>query len=258
MRERSAPARLAVRLAKRFVVGTPLEAPVKRAHAALTGSKNSLYDALTIDVMRRVLRPDSNAVDIGAFEGAMLRHILRFAPRGRHLAFEPLPGRAEQLQRAFPGVRVYPCALGETPGETSFHHVIRYPALSGLKRRVDLESSEDVREERVTVETLDRIIPEETPIALVKMDVEGGELGVFRGAIRTLRRTRPVIVFECGLGGADSYGAGPGEIFDLVTGAIGLRLSLLDAWLSGKDPLPRSAFVDQFERSINFYFIAHP
>jgi hypothetical protein len=90
------------------------------------------------------------------------------------------------------------------------------------------------------------------------MDVEGGELGVFRGAIRTLRRTRPVIVFECGLGGADSYGAGPGEIFDLVTGAIGLRLSLLDAWLSGKDPLPRSAFVDQFERSINFYFIAHP
>jgi FkbM family methyltransferase len=250
--------RFAKRIAQRLVVGTRFEAPVKRAHFALTGSKNSLYDALTIDVMRRVLCADSNAVDIGAFEGAMLRHILRFAPRGRHLAFEPLPGRAEKLQRTFPGVRVYPCALGPAPGETAFHHVIRYPALSGLRRRVDLESSEDVREERVTVETLDRMVPEEDPIALVKMDVEGGELGVFRGGIRTLRRTRPVIVFECGLGGADSYGAGPGEIFDLVTGAVGLKISLLDAWLSGSGPLSRGAFVDQFERSINFYFIAHP
>ena len=250
--------RFAKRIAQRLVVGTRFEVPVKRAHFALTGSKNSLYDALTIDVMRRVLRPDSNAIDIGAFEGAMLRHILRFAPRGRHLAFEPLPGRAEKLQRAFPTARIYPYALGRYPGETLFHHVVRYPALSGLMRRIDLESSEDVREEQVTVETLDRMVPREETIAFVKMDVEGGEFDVFRGGILTLCKSRPVIVFECGLGGADSYGAGPGEIFDLVTGAIGLRLSLLDAWLSGRDPLSRSAFVGQFERSINFFFIAHP
>lgn len=250
--------RFGKRIVQRLVVGTRFEAPVKRAHFRLTGSKNSLYDALTIEVMRRVLRADSNAVDIGAFEGGMLRHMLRFAPRGSHLAFEPLPGRAEKLQRAFPTARIYPYALGESPGETAFHHVVRHPALSGLRRRIDLESSEDVRVERVTVETLDRSVPEEVPIALVKMDVEGGELGVFRGGIRTLRRTRPVIVFECGLGGADSYGAQPGEIFDLVTATIGLKLSLLDAWLSGGNPLSRSAFVDQFDQSINFYFIAHP
>ncbi len=256
--ERPAAARLAIRLVKRFVQGTWLEEPAKRAHFALTHRKNSLYDALTIEVMRRVLHPDSNAIDVGAFEGGMLKHIVRLAPGGSHLAFEPLPSLHERLRRAFPRVRVLPYAVGDAPGETTFQHVVRYPALSGLKRRIDLDPSEVVRGEAVTVETLDRTVPEAFPVALVKIDVEGGELGVFRGGIGTLRRTRPVIVFECGLGGADSYGARPEEIFDLVTETIGLRLSLMEAWLSGRAPLSRAEFAEQFRESLNFYFIAHP
>jgi FkbM family methyltransferase len=258
IRSRPPAARLAIRLAKRFLQGTWLEEPAKRAHHALTGAKNSLYDALTIAVMRRVLLPDSNAIDVGAFEGGMLKHIVRLAPLGSHIAFEPLPSRYEQLRRAFPRVRVHPCALGDKPGEVTFQHVVRYPALSGLKRRIDLDPSEEIRGERVTVETLDRILPEGFPVALVKIDVEGGELGVFRGGVETFRRTRPIIVFECGLGGADTYGAEPEEIFDLVTESIGLRLSLMDTWLSGRAPLSRGEFGERFRKSLDFYFIAHP
>jgi len=258
IRQRPPVARLAIRLAKRFVQGTWLEEPAKRAHYALTGRKNSLYDALTIAVMRRALLPDSNAIDVGAFEGGMLKHIVRLAPLGSHIAFEPLPPRYEQLRRSFPRRRVHPYALGERPGEVTFQHVVRYPALSGLRRRIDLDPSEEVREERVTVETLDRVVPAGFPIALVKVDVEGGELGVFRGGVETLRRTRPIILFECGLGGADSYGAEPEAIFDLVTGPIGLRVSLLEAWLEGRDPLTRAEFAERFRKSLDFFFIAHP
>ncbi len=243
---------------KRFVQGTWLEEPAKRAHFALTRKRNSLYDALTIEVMRRVLRPDSNAIDVGAFEGGMLKHIVRLAPAGSHLAFEPLPERCRELARAFPRVRVLSYALGDATGEAWFQHVVRYPALSGLKRRIDLDLSEAVREETVRVETLDRTVPDGFPVALVKIDVEGGELGVFRGGIATLRRTRPVVVFECGLGGADSYGSEPEQIYDLVTETIGLRLSLMDAWLSGRAALSRAEFAEQFRQSLNFYFIAHP
>jgi FkbM family methyltransferase len=258
VKPRSAPAAFAIRLVKRLVVGTRLEGPVKRAHFAMTGSKNSLYDAMTIAVMRRVLRRDSNAIDVGAFEGGMLSHMFRFAPEGHHMAFEPLPEHYERLHEAFPRAQVHPYALGELNGEITFHHVLRYPALSGARRRIDLEPSVKVREERVTMETLDRMVPEEFPVAFVKIDVEGGELGVLRGGIRTLRRTRPVVVFECGLGGADTYETGPEEVFDFVSGAIGLRLSLLDAWLAGRAALSRDAFIAQFVRSINFLFIAHP
>jgi len=258
IRQRSPAARLAIRLAKRVVQGTWLEEPAKRAHHALTGGKNSLYDALTIAVMRRVLLPDSNAIDVGAFEGGMLKHIVRLAPLGSHFAFEPLPPRYEQLRRAFPRVRVHPFALGEKPGEVTFQHVVRYPALSGLRRRIDLDPAEEIREERVTVETLDRVVPAGSPVAFVKIDVEGGELGVFQGGVETLRRTRPIIVFECGLGGADSYGTEPEAIFDLLTGPIGLRVSLLDAWLAGRSPLTRAEFAERFRKSLDFYFIAHP
>ena len=244
------------RSVQRLVVGTRFEAPVKRLHFALTRSKNSRYDALTIEVMRRVLRPDSNAIDVGAFEGGMLSHMRRFAPRGTHFAFEPLADRYERLVRMFPDVKVYPYAVGASPGEAVFHRAVRYPALSGLQRR-DL-AKEEIQEVRVTVETLDRTIPEELPVALVKIDVEGGELGVFRGGVRTLKRTRPVIVFECGLGGADWFGVKPEEIFDCLAGEIGLRISLLESWLLGGNPLTRSEFASQFRDRLNFYFIAHP
>ena len=111
----------------------------------------------------------------------------------------------EEMRRTFLGVVVHPYALGETSGEVAFHRVRRAPALSGLRRRVDLDAAESVEEIRVTMETLDRVVPHDTPVAFVKIDVEGGELGVFRGAVQTLRRTRPIVIFECGLGGANSY-----------------------------------------------------
>jgi len=258
IRSRPPLARFGIGLAKRVVQGTWLEEPAKRAHHALTGKKNSLYDALTIAIMRRVLLPDSNAIDVGAFEGGILKHIVRLAPLGSHIAFEPLAPRYERLRREFPRVRVHPFALGEESGEVTFQHVVRYPALSGLRRRIDLDPLEEIREERVTVETLDHVVPAGFPVAFVKIDVEGGERGVFRGGVETLRRTRPIIVFECGLGGADTYGAEPEEIFDLVTGPIALRVSLLDAWLAGRNPLTRPEFAERFRKSLDFYFVAHP
>ncbi|HEU4334649.1 MAG TPA: FkbM family methyltransferase [Candidatus Eisenbacteria bacterium] len=244
--------------AKRLVVGTQWESPVKRLHYALTRSKNSLYDVQTIEIMRRVLRRDSGAVDVGAFEGGMLRHILRFAPQGRHIAFEPIPEKYAALTRRFPQVRIHPHAVGASPGEQTYHQVLEYPALSGLRRRIDLDPSLHVRERTVTVETLDRVIAPLESIALVKVDVEGGELGVFRGGLETLRRCRPVVVFECGLGGADSYGTKPAELHSCLTSDAKLRIFTLDSWLAGGAALSQQEFADQFDRGLNFYFVAAP
>ena len=244
-------------LIKQLFIGTWLESPVKRAHAALTRSKSSLYDWQTIAIMERVLAPDSNAIDIGAFEGGMLRHMLRFAPRGKHTAFEPTPEQYQRLLVRFPGVRVHGCALGAEPGLATFYCMLNHPALSGLSRRARDLQGEHVRDIQVAVDTLDRTVPSDLPIALIKMDVEGGELGVLRGGIQTLRRNRPVIIFECGLGGADYFGVQPQEIFDTIRTDIGLKVSLLGQWLSGGGALSRQEFVDQYEGKLNFYFVAH-
>ncbi|MGH7680813.1 MAG: FkbM family methyltransferase [Candidatus Eiseniibacteriota bacterium] len=243
---------------KRLLIGTRWEEPLKRLHHAVTGSRNTLYDWQTIAIMRRVLRPDSNAIDVGAFEGGMLRHMVRLAPRGRHLAFEPVPERAAVLAARFPQADVHAAALGDAAGHASFQHVIRHPALSGLRRRSDLVPDEEVREIQVPVTTLDMAVPADQPVALVKIDVEGGELGVFRGGVETFRRTRPVVIFECGLGSADAYGVEPEEVYDAVTGPLGLRVSLLQDWLAGSGALSRASFADLYRRRIHFYFIAHP
>jgi FkbM family methyltransferase len=243
---------------KRLVVGTALEAPLKRFHSGLTGNRNSLYDWQTIAVLRRVLRPDSNAIDVGAFEGGMLRHMIRLAPRGRHIAVEPVPERAAALAARFPTVSVHAVALGPAPGESEFQHVVNRPALSGLRRRSDIGVSDTVAPIRVRVETLDRLAPSDRAVALVKIDVEGGELGVLRGGVETLRRWRPIVVFECGLGAADAYGVEPEEVYEIVAGAAGLQVSLLQSWLDGGRSLTREAFAEEYRLRRNFYFIAHP
>jgi len=85
--------------------------------------------------------------------------------------------------------------------------------------------------------------------------VEGGELDLFRGAAATLARSRPVVVFECGLA-ARAFGATPEAVHDSLTGP-GLRVSTLDAWLAGKSPLSKNEFADLFHAGQEFYFIAN-
>lgn len=46
----------------------------------------------------------------------------------------------------------------------------------------------------------------------MKIDVEGSELQVLRGAARVIRRDQPVIVFEDGRGAADLCGTRPDDV----------------------------------------------
>lgn len=242
-------------LAKRTLVGTRWEEPFRYLHARLTGHRGSLYDSQTIAVMRRVLRPGDVGVDVGAFEGAFLRHMIRLSPGVEHYAFEPNPDQFAKLRASFPAMNVYPYAIGAEPGTATFHCMFEHPALSGLKARD--QSGETVLEATVTVETLDRVLPDDSSIRLIKIDVEGAELGVLRGAKETLGRNRPYVLFECGLGGADYYGTKPEQVFDQLSQA-GLQVSLLSEWLAGRSPLTRAGFAEQFEQRLNYFFLAHP
>lgn len=115
-----------------------------------------------------------------------------------------------------------------------------------------------MRQIQVQVETLDRVVDPADRLAFIKIDVEGGELDVFRGGIETLRRSRPIIVFECGIGGLNLYAERPDDVYEVLVSVIGLRISLLGAWLSGSAELSRDEFVQKYERREEFYFIAHP
>lgn len=90
--------------------------------------------------------------------------------------------------------RVYPKAAGERPGVMKLN-VEKDPALSSLKARPRADVPQEERE--VEVITLDQIKAENPDLqgpVLVKVDVEGAELDVLRGAQQLLSITDTVIV----------------------------------------------------------------
>lgn len=225
--------------------------------------KNELYDLQTFLLMRKVLKRDSNCVDVGSHTGKILRWMVHLSPKGIHFAFEPLPHLYRSLIESFSGVKnvlIYDYALSESEGVSRFQHVITNPGYSGfLRRRYDREN-EVVEEISVRVQKLDNLIPENVRIDFIKVDVEGAEFLVFKGATRTIKRSRPFIVFEHGLGGTDFYGYGPEDVYEILSEECGLKIYLISDWLSS--PKARSLNLEefrwQFETCTNYYFLACP
>lgn len=250
----------AVDVLKRIVRRSPLGAPAKALYRRLwpltVSEINDRYDSQTSEVLARVLSPDSNCLDIGAHTGTILTLILSHAPQGRHMAFEPLPHLAGQLRREFPQVDVLEVALSDLAGTTTFEHVVSNPAYSGLRRRRYDRPNEEIHTITVTTARLDQVVPADRSIRLVKIDVEGAELQVIRGGLDTLRRCRPFVVFEHGIGAADYYGTTPGAVYEALVDQCGLRMSVMERWLAGARPLSRTEFIQQCTR--DFYFLAHP
>lgn len=217
---------------------------------------NTAYDKQTVEVFRRALTRDSTCVDVGCHAGTILREMLHCAPDGSHYAFEPLPSFYQYLEATFPSVQLYNLALSDTAGESTFQHVTSNPGYSGLRQRRYDRPDETIEQIVVRTDRLDNIVPESVDVSLIKIDVEGAELNVMRGAERTLRRCRPIIVFEHGLGGADRYGASPELVYDLLSDC-GLEVSLMADWLCGGPVLGREGLVAQYNGGPNFYFMAH-
>jgi FkbM family methyltransferase len=184
--------------------------------------------------------------------------MLQFAPRGTHFAFEPVPRQYRYLVETFPKVKVHQVALSDSPGEATFVHVVSRPTYSGL-RAIQYPSSQE-RTEVITVRTarLDDLIPPELPIHFVKVDVEGAEFQVFSGGVETLRKNRPVVVFEHGQAAAAVYGTVQEKLYDLLSQGCGLRVSLMSRWLKGEPHLSPGEFVEEVQSGRNFYYIAYP
>ena len=239
-----------------MVKDTPVEPLARWLYASFGWFKSSRSDRLTRKVISRVLHPHSNCVDIGCYRGEILRDILKAAPHGNHYAFEPLPENCSYLCRVFPNVNVHEVALDNFSGSATFHHVLDRPARSGLKRTNYPSDVKAVEEFTVRVDKLDNLIPKEEKIDFVKIDVEGAELAVLQGASDTLKRNRPVVVFEFEKSMAGSYSASAEKIFDLLHDELGMDIHLLNVWLRGGLALSKQEFADIYSTGSEIYFLA--
>lgn len=234
---------------------TPLEHLLRSAQVRLSGSQNARYDRELEKVIRLALCPASNCVDVGVFRGEVLRQITKRAPQGKHFAFEPVLKNHAYLSRTFPQVAVLQMALSDHTGETTFQVVVGRESRSGLLRVEYPDPNQHVETIQVKVELLDNVIPTDLRIDLVKIDVEGGELGVMKGAQALILRCKPLILFEHGYERAATYGFKPEDIYDLLD-SLGMSVTLMKRWISHEPPLSRSQFCDLLYHKLEFFFLA--
>ena len=196
------------------------------------------------------LDPEDSCVDVGAHDGSVLRDLVRYAPQGRHIAYEPLPDLVDLLRRDFPAVDVRHAAVSDHAGEVTFHRHARHPTRSSL-HPLGREAAE-LEPFSVRTEALDASLPEGFAPRLLKIDVEGAEEQVLRGAERTLTTHRPIVVLEHN---ADSrhFGTTSTAIHGLLAQA-GLRVFDID----GGGPYDAAGLERRVEAGDLWTFIARP
>ena len=220
-------------------------------------TKNLEYDRLTRMIMKNILATDSNCIDIGCHKGEILDLMLRYSPKGNHYAFEPIPYLYEELVKKYQNkAKVFPYALSDKNGKTSFQLVKNAPAYSGIKkRRYDIPNPE-IEEIKVELKTLDHVVPLNEKIDFIKIDVEGGEFDVLKGAENIIKKNKPVIIFEFGKGASDYYGTTPLDIFNYITQELGLRIFTLKSYVKNKRSLSLADFENYFNSNREYYFVA--
>jgi FkbM family methyltransferase len=151
-----------------------------------------------IVLVRSLCDPNRVSVDIGADVGEF--SIAMLDASKSVIAFEPRPAQAHELTAMFDAVgapvRVEAVALSDEPGVTTMRVVASAPGRSTIDASNPLSDADGdaVQAIDVQVRRLDDFGLDD--VGLVKIDVEGHELAVLRGAADTLRRNRPAIVVE--------------------------------------------------------------
>ena len=155
-------------------------------------------------------------IDCGSNAGQYVEELKRTGWSGKVFSFEPLSDAYAKLRgkaQASEGWLTFPFALGDENGESTIQIAGNSYSSSLLQFSNDFKQlrpdASPVGSETVTIRRLDDVIREERldfegPVML-KLDVQGFELSVLRGALETLPR---VSVLQCELALIPSYEGG--------------------------------------------------
>jgi len=185
-------------------------------------------------VLKKLLKPESNAVDVGCHLGSFLNLLRNIAPHGKHIAIEPSRTKGAWLAKKFPTTKVLNFAIGDQTGRVTFEENVSH---SGLSKLLSGEKISGNIYYDVDVRRLDDVLQDR--IDLLKLDVEGNELAALNGGKELLRKWRPSILFEFGMEYDKSLRRR--ELFDLLT-AEGYSVYTFVDLLFDKGPMDFNEF----------------
>lgn len=160
-------------------------------------------------VLKEFIKPGDVAYDIGAHFGFYTIAMSHFVgSNGSVFAFEPNPQVLQSLRKSFSdkkNVHIMNVAVSDTNGESSLF-VPGDASMASLKDWTDKQHG-PVTQVRCSTTTIETLIDSGLPFPkFIKIDIEGAELKVFKGAERLLNSNRaPIILFEVNAKAADAF-----------------------------------------------------
>ncbi len=151
-----------------------------------------------IDNLFKLCKPGYTVIDVGTNIGWTLLNFGKLAATGKVIGFEPDPHNYEVCKNnlalnQLPNVDLLPVGLGDVEGEVQLE--VRTPGNRGGNR---VSPSAHKNSVPVKIKKLDCVneVTSLRAIHLIKLDVEGYELHVLRGARQLLQKHKPVLFIE--------------------------------------------------------------
>jgi FkbM family methyltransferase len=143
-------------------------------------------------------------LDIGGADGVTAIKFHEEFKNSNILVFEPLKDNIEILKKnisSFNRITLYPIALGSEKKQTHINITKRITSSSILNINTsefkdDYMSSQLVPEsiETINIDMIDNLISKDQHVSIIKLDVQGYELEVLKGAINTLNNTDLIMI----------------------------------------------------------------
>lgn len=191
--------------------------PAKDKGVELALYQTGTYEKGTIQLLGDFLKQGSIFMDIGANIGLMSTIASKIVgEKGRVYAVEANPKTIEVLRHncainLCENIEILPIALASEKGSA-----ILYENWKVNRGGASLISQGDEHGITVSKERLDDLFSPDSPVHLVKIDVEGFELEVLKGGVDWFKTQQPVFIIEVSTQRSNQEGATPESIMSFV------------------------------------------
>lgn len=213
----------------------------------------SACEADESNMILRLIKPGDVVFDIGANIGWYTLNILLKHKGTSVYSFEPIQSSYQYLIKNLTvnnqkTDKAYNFGLSDKNKMVKFYFDIECAAASSM---ADLREDKDTVTVECEVKKLDDFVsslPSLEKIDFIKCDVEGAELLVFKGAIGTIKKYKPIVFSEMLRKWSNKFGYHPNDIINLF------RSIDYECYVINNDKIKKFGYVDDETIETNYFF----
>ena len=184
--------------------------------------EQGIYEWENVQLLRMLMRPGAWMFDVGANIGLMAVPVLSGVPESRVLSFEPSPNSAAWLRKTVGGSpygerwRLVEKAASDIIGQLEFTLSPQQASyFDGLVNTQRVEGGKRVQVATTTLDAEWRALGS-PKVAVIKIDVEGWETSVLKGAGELLRCQKPAALLEWNAKNLEAAHVNPDSLLPLA------------------------------------------